>query len=299
MVSSRPRRRRERVVDAVGLGDRAPARGVAVVLVGDRLQRVAVGDRVDLQAARSRGVVGFWPALGLLGLRELEVDERADRLAVGPEHHEADGQRAADHLRALDRAPLEGHERRRRAAAAPAARLHHLQQLDRVVLDRRVGALQRRVEQELDADRPRHAAAELGFGVSVPVTGLIVQTLVLVIEYSCGLNAHSIGSPPSIDQLRALEVLRDRHRRQPIFSPEWAISRDFRGHVAAGGRDRGAASSLTGKASANVHERASAPSWVCSSTRDLLELRLARGSSRTTSAARRRRSARRRERRYG
>ena len=36
-----------------------------------------------------------------------------------------------------------------------------------------------------------------GFGVSVPVTGLIVQTLVLVIEYSCGLNAHSIGSPPS------------------------------------------------------------------------------------------------------
>src|ERR1700712_4212142 len=35
-----------------------------------------------------------------------------------------------------------------------------------------------------------------GFGVSVPATGLIVQTFVLVIEYSCGLNAHSIGSPP-------------------------------------------------------------------------------------------------------
>src|SRR5205085_5727780 len=29
-----------------------------------------------------------------------------------------------------------------------------------------------------------------GLGVSVPVTGLIVQTLVLVIEYSCGLKAH-------------------------------------------------------------------------------------------------------------
>src|SRR3954449_2414900 len=37
-----------------------------------------------------------------------------------------------------------------------------------------------------------------GFGVSVPVTGLIVQTLVLVIEYSCGLKAQWIGSWPSI-----------------------------------------------------------------------------------------------------
>src|SRR5215204_867054 len=37
-----------------------------------------------------------------------------------------------------------------------------------------------------------------GFGVSVPVTGLIVQTLVLVIEYSCGLKAHWIGSWPSM-----------------------------------------------------------------------------------------------------
>src|SRR4051794_20472779 len=37
-----------------------------------------------------------------------------------------------------------------------------------------------------------------GFGVSVPVTGLIVQTFVLVIEYSCGLKAHWIGSCPSI-----------------------------------------------------------------------------------------------------
>src|SRR4051812_18951662 len=36
-----------------------------------------------------------------------------------------------------------------------------------------------------------------GFGVSVPVTGLIVQTFVLVIEYSWGLKAHSIGSLPS------------------------------------------------------------------------------------------------------
>jgi hypothetical protein len=37
-----------------------------------------------------------------------------------------------------------------------------------------------------------------GFGVSVPVTGLIVQTFVFVIEYSCGLKAHWIGSPPSM-----------------------------------------------------------------------------------------------------
>src|SRR5689334_16513986 len=37
-----------------------------------------------------------------------------------------------------------------------------------------------------------------GLGVSVPVTGLIVQTLVLVIEYSCGLKAHLIGSLPSM-----------------------------------------------------------------------------------------------------
>src|SRR3954453_14916568 len=37
-----------------------------------------------------------------------------------------------------------------------------------------------------------------GLGVSVPVTGLIVQTLVLVIEYSCGLKAHWIGCPPSM-----------------------------------------------------------------------------------------------------
>src|SRR4051794_27333776 len=37
-----------------------------------------------------------------------------------------------------------------------------------------------------------------GLGVSVPVTGLIVQTLVLVIEYSCGLKAHWIGSLPSM-----------------------------------------------------------------------------------------------------
>src|SRR5215213_3365404 len=37
-----------------------------------------------------------------------------------------------------------------------------------------------------------------GLGVSVPVTGLIVQTFVLVIEYSCGLKAHWIGSWPSM-----------------------------------------------------------------------------------------------------
>src|SRR3954453_5435601 len=37
-----------------------------------------------------------------------------------------------------------------------------------------------------------------GLGVSVAVTGLIVQTLVLVIEYSCGLKAHWIGSWPSM-----------------------------------------------------------------------------------------------------
>src|SRR3954453_7196277 len=37
-----------------------------------------------------------------------------------------------------------------------------------------------------------------GFGVSVPATGLIVQTLVLVIEYSCGLNAQWMGSLPSM-----------------------------------------------------------------------------------------------------
>src|SRR5215218_6994974 len=75
-----------------------------------------------------------------------------------------------------------------------------------------------------------------GFGVSVPVTGLIVQTLVLVIEYSCGLNAHSIGSPPS-----TTSCARSKFWGSGIASahlqPGMGDVEGFRGHVVAGGRD--------------------------------------------------------------
>ena len=215
--------------------------------------------RVDLQAGdRAGGRV--LAGLGLLGLGQLEVDERARRLAVGAEHHEADAQRAADHLRALDRAPLEGHERRRRAAAAPAARLHHLQQLDRVVLDRLVGALQGGVEQELHADRPRHAAAELGLrrvgagdGLDRPDVGLGDRVLLRV--------ERALDRVAAVDdQLRALEVLRERHRLRPSS----ARSGRCRGISVA--MPDGAAAMVgplqrTGQASAKVHARLVLPSW--------------------------------------
>ena len=241
MVSWEPRAERERVVDPVGLGDLAPARGVAVVLVGDRLQRVAVGDGVDLEAGDRAGGRVLAAAVACSDWVSSRSTSARGRLAVGAEHHEADGQRAADHLRALDRAPLEGHGGRAGAAAAPAARLHHLQQLDRVVLDRRVGALERGVEQELHADRPRHAAAELGLrrvgagdGLDRPDVRLGDRVLLRV--------EGALDRVAAVDdQLCAFEVLRDRHRRQPIFSPEWAISRDFLGHRGRGGGDRRAA----------------------------------------------------------
>src|SRR6185503_15814060 len=63
-TSSRPVRRdgqlrtaaqAHRVVDAVGLGDRAPAGGVAVVREGDRLQRVAVAHDVAREPGQADG----------------------------------------------------------------------------------------------------------------------------------------------------------------------------------------------------------------------------------------------------
>ena len=103
-----------------------------------------------------------------------------------------------------------------------------------------------------------------GFGVSVPVTGLIVQTLVLVIEYSCGLNAHSIGSPPSTTSC-ARSKFCGSGIAQPIFSPEWAMSRDSVARpwlaAAMAGPDQ-----RTGKASVKLQERLVVPSWVVSST---------------------------------
>ena len=75
-----------------------------------------------------------------------------------------------------------------------------------------------------------------GFGVSVPVTGLIVQTLVLVIEYSCGLNAHSIGSPPSTTSCARSKFwgsgIASAHLQPGVGDVE-----GFRGQAVAGGRD--------------------------------------------------------------
>ena len=50
----------EGVVDPVGLGDAAPRVRIAVGRVGHGLERVAVLDDVDAEAAGER-VVGFWP----------------------------------------------------------------------------------------------------------------------------------------------------------------------------------------------------------------------------------------------
>ena len=233
-------------------------------------------------ADRARGRV--LALLGLLGLGELEVDERARRLAVGTEHHEADAERAADHLRALDRAPLEGHERRGRAAAAAAARLHHLQDLQGVLLDGGVRALQRRVEEQLDADGPRHAAAELGLrrvgagdGLDRPDVGLGDRVLLRV--------ERALDRLAAVDhQLRALEVLRDRHRAQPIFSPEWAISRDSVAMPVASAATLGPVQ----RDREGVREGPGARGRAVLGLqldRDLLELRLAPGSSRTTAAS--------------
>ena len=58
----------QRVVDAVGLGDHAPARRVAVGAVGDRWQRVAVVDDVDAEAGlrARRRVLALLGAVGRL-----------------------------------------------------------------------------------------------------------------------------------------------------------------------------------------------------------------------------------------
>src|SRR3954451_20662696 len=103
-----------------------------------------------------------------------------------------------------------------------------------------------------------------GFGVSVPVTGLIVQTFVLVIEYSWGLKAHSIGSLPSTTSC-ARSKFCGIGTGQPTFSPEWTTSRDSVASAAPWAEIVGPLQRI-GYASANVHEGFAGPSWVVSST---------------------------------
>ena len=95
------------VVDAVCLGDRAPPRRVAVRVVGDRRQRVAVANRVCPQPGdRPSGrVLRLARRAGLLGLGQLEIDERPDRLAVGAKQRVADRDRHRRCLRQLSPSP--------------------------------------------------------------------------------------------------------------------------------------------------------------------------------------------------
>ena len=178
----------QRVVDAVGLGDHAPARRVAVRVVGDRRQASRRRGRGGCEGRSIARVVGFWPALvpepEAVSAFSAWASSRSTVARIGSplgwnRTYWIVRLTGTDFGR-LHRAPAERDERRgRTAATAAAVGLHHLQELVGGVLDALVGGQQRHVEQQAERRAARQAAAELAVGqvdarrrLEVPDVGL-------------------------------------------------------------------------------------------------------------------------------
>src|SRR5687768_332764 len=78
-----------RVVDAIAQRDRPPERRILVDARGDAAERLALADGVDGREVRRLPLPLFRLEVEIAELVERDLQPRAHRYAVGPEHDEA------------------------------------------------------------------------------------------------------------------------------------------------------------------------------------------------------------------